>query len=116
MNRSLSYNIRGNPNLVHKSVDVRRFISKSNKDLANEIVVIAENFSDATQKCTIDVLLTFSEYPVFSKLSVKSSLADSKEYNWNHTKLDFLKPIFRRPYHNISFEIEISKGEEVKVV
>lgn len=116
LNRPLSYNIRGNPNLIHKSVDVRRFISKSNKDLANEVVVIAENFSEATQRCRIDVLLTFSEYPVFSKLSVESSQTEKKKYKWNHTKLDFMRPIFRRPYHNISFEIEILKSEEVRLV
>lgn len=55
LNRPLTYNILNNPSLVPKDIDFKRFISKSNKDLANEVVLLAKNYFKPRQ-CTFDVL------------------------------------------------------------
>ena len=43
LNRPLTYNYKNNIDLVQKDIEVSRYISKSNKDLANELVLLAKN-------------------------------------------------------------------------
>ena len=79
--RPIKYNWNNNPDLISKSVSMERYISKSNKDLANEMVVVAKSWTEKTMSCQVDLLLTFSEYPSLTGVSVSSdNHPNNKEY------------------------------------
>ena len=116
LNRPLTYNHKNNIDLVQKDIEVSRYISKSNKDLANELVLLAKNRQQKSQICTFDMLLTFSEYPVFSMIKVKDSQGQDKSYDLNHEKMELNMPLYRRPYHSQKFTIKIQPNESIKVI
>lgn len=115
LNRPLTYNYKNNVDQVEKDIEVFRYISKSNKDLANEVILTSKNYLESQFDCTFDLILTFSEYPVFSMIKVKSSQKEDKDYSLTHDKIELLMPLYRRPYHSQKFNIQIMAKEEIKI-
>lgn len=67
--------------------------------------------------CKFNVLLTFSEYPVFSKINLKSSIhGDNKPFKFEHKKLEFLPDTYRRPHHDVQVEVELDHNEDIYFV